>query len=192
MRLIHLFIATILLTSAICSCRSVRYVPVETVRSDTLYVNRLHRDSIFVREKGDTVEVVLTLFVDRWHDRTDTLRAVSTDNIRVPYPVEKELTRWEKTKLDIGGIAIGTAIVPNRQHAIHCDTSPRPNRRPPLLPQCGATLFSPRRFWQSGRFCRPHKCQTSHRKTAPCRQTTSTNSQLEEMISYPCLFTGQR
>lgn len=116
MKKILYFIAIILLTSAICSCRSVRYVPVETVRSDTLYVNRLLRDSVFVkdsvfvREKGDTVEVFRTLFVDRWRDRTDTVRAVSTDTIRVPYPVEKELTRWEKTKLDIGGIAIGTAI----------------------------------------------------------------------------------
>ena len=113
MKKILYFIAIILLTSAICSCRSVRYVPVETVRSDTLYVNRLLRDSVFVkdsvfvREKGDTVEVFRTLFVDRWRDRTDTVRAVSTDTIRVPYPVEKELTRWEKTKLDIGGIAIG-------------------------------------------------------------------------------------
>lgn len=113
MKKILYFIAIILLTSAICSCRSVRYVPVETVRSDTLYVNRLLRDSVFVkdsvfvREKGDTVEVFRTLFVDRWRDRTDTVRAVSTDTIRVPYPVEKELTRWEKAKLDIGGIAIG-------------------------------------------------------------------------------------
>lgn len=116
MKKILYFIAIILLTSAICSCRSVRYVPVETVRSDTLYVNRLLRDSVFVkdsvfvREKGDTVEVFRTLFVDRWRDRTDTVRAVSTDTVRVPYPVEKELTRWEKAKLDIGGIAIGTAI----------------------------------------------------------------------------------
>lgn len=116
MKKILYFIATILLTSAICSCRSVRYVPAETVRSDTLYVNRLHRDSVFVkdsvfvREKGDTVEVFRTLFVDRWRDRTDTVRAVRSDTVRVPYPVEKELTRWEKAKLDIGGIAIGTAI----------------------------------------------------------------------------------
>lgn len=114
-KILH-FIAIILLTSAICSCRSVRYVPVETVRSDTLYVNRLHRDSVFVkdsvfvREKGDTVEVFRTLFVDRWRDRTDTVRAVRSDTVRVPYPVEKELSRWEKAKLDIGGIAIGTAI----------------------------------------------------------------------------------
>ena len=115
MRLIHLFITIILLASAICSCRSVKYVPVETVRSDTLYVNRLQRDSVyvadsvFVREKGDTVLMTRIRYVDRWRERTDTLRMISNDTIRVPYPVEKELTRWQRIKLDIGGIAIGVA-----------------------------------------------------------------------------------
>ena len=113
MKLIHLFITIILLAPAICSCRSVEYVPVESVRQDTLYVNRLQRDSVFVadsvyvREKGDTVQIVRTRYIDRFRDRTDTLRMVSTDTIRVPYPVEKELTRWQRVKLDTGGIAIG-------------------------------------------------------------------------------------
>lgn len=113
MRLIHLFIAIILLASAICSCRSVKYVPVESVRQDTVYVNRLQRDSVyvadsvFVREKGDTVQIVRTRYIDRFRNRADTLRMISTDTIRVPYPVEKELTRWQRFKLDIGGIAIG-------------------------------------------------------------------------------------
>lgn len=113
MRLIHLFIATILMAPAICSCRSVKYVPVETVRSDTLYVNRLQRDSVYVadsvyvREKGDTVQIVRTRYVDRWHVHTDTLRMVSNDTIRVPYPIERELTKWQRVKLDAGGIAIG-------------------------------------------------------------------------------------
>lgn len=117
MRLIHLFITIILLASAICSCRSVEYVPVETVRSDTLYVNRLQKDSVyvadsvFVREKGDTVQIVRTRYIDRFRDRTDTLRMISNDTIRVPYPVERELTRWQRFKLDIGGIAVGVATV---------------------------------------------------------------------------------
>ena len=115
MRLRHLFSIIILLASAICSCRSVKYVPVESVRQDTVYVNRLQRDSVyvadsvFVREKGDTVQIVRTRYIDRSRNRTDTLRMISTDTIRVPYPVEKELTRWQRVKLDAGGIAIGVA-----------------------------------------------------------------------------------
>lgn len=113
MKLVHLFITIILLMSAICSCRTVRYVPVESVRSDTLYINRLQRDSIhvadsvYVRDKGDTVQIVRTRYVDRWRTLADTLRMVSNDTIRVPYPVERELTRWQRFKLDVGGIAVG-------------------------------------------------------------------------------------
>lgn len=32
------------------------------------------------------------------------------DSIPVPYPVEKQLTKWEKLKIDIGGLAIGLLI----------------------------------------------------------------------------------
>ena len=68
-----------MLVSAIYSCRSVKYVPVEKVRRDTLYINKVRRDSIVkydsvhVRDKGDTVwlEKYRYLFVDKW--RTDTL-----------------------------------------------------------------------------------------------------------------------
>lgn len=45
----------------ICSCRTVKYVPVETIKVDTTYINKLQRDSIYlldsvyIKEKGDTV-----------------------------------------------------------------------------------------------------------------------------------------
>lgn len=35
------------------------------------------------------------------------LASVKSDSIPIPYPVEKKLTRWEQTKMDVGGIAIG-------------------------------------------------------------------------------------
>lgn len=35
------------------------------------------------------------------------LTSVKSDSIPVPYPVEKKLTCWEQTKMDVGGIAIG-------------------------------------------------------------------------------------
>ncbi|MDE6116925.1 MAG: hypothetical protein K2O30_07135 [Duncaniella sp.] len=34
------------------------------------------------------------------------LASVKSDSIPVPYPVEKELSGWEQTKMDFGGIAI--------------------------------------------------------------------------------------
>ena len=112
MRNILYALVAAVLVSAICSCRSVRYVPVETVRHDTLYVNKVQRDSvvkydsIHVREKGDTVwlEKYRYLFVDKW--RTDTLYVSRTDSVQVPYPVERELTRWQRFRMEVGGVAL--------------------------------------------------------------------------------------
>ena len=101
----------------LCGCRSVKYVPVETVVTDTTYINKVHRDSIYqrdsiyVHDRGDTVTIYRDryLFVDKAVH--DTLYINRTDSIRVPYPVEKELTRWERFRLDVGGYAIFTVIV---------------------------------------------------------------------------------
>lgn len=38
------------------------------------------------------------------------LESVKSDSIPVPYPVEKQLTKWERTKMGFGGIAIGAII----------------------------------------------------------------------------------
>lgn len=110
------WLCVILLASAICSCRSVKYVPVETVKTDSIYINQVQRDSIYrldsiyIRDKGDTVwvEKYKYLFVDKL--RHDTLYINRTDSIRVPYPVEKELTRWQQMKLELGGWAFGIII----------------------------------------------------------------------------------
>ena len=34
-----------------------------------------------------------------------------TKEVQVPYPVEKELTRWQQFRLDFGGWAIGIVII---------------------------------------------------------------------------------
>lgn len=39
------------------------------------------------------------------------LASVKSDSIPVPYPVEKPLSRWEQTKMDFGGMAIGGLII---------------------------------------------------------------------------------
>lgn len=106
---------TILLTSAICSCRSVKYVPVETVKHDSIYLSQIKKDSIYVKDsvliiKGDTVVEYRYKYIYQYKDRTDTLYVTKTDSVRVPYPVEKELTRWQQTKLELGGWAFGMVI----------------------------------------------------------------------------------
>lgn len=39
------------------------------------------------------------------------LESVKSDSIPVPYPVERDLSRWEQTKMDFGGAAIGATVV---------------------------------------------------------------------------------
>ena len=103
--LISLSICLLLL---LCSCQSVRYVPIERVSTekvtehDSIYLEVLKHDSVYVTSRGDTV------FVDRWHteyrDRwRDRWRdSVRVDSVRVPYPVEKELSWWERQKIAFG------------------------------------------------------------------------------------------
>ena len=86
-----------------------KYVPMEKIsyrdvvrhdtlnRHDSIYVH----DSIFASRKGDT------LFVDRWHKETVLKEIyrnkidsfIKRDSIPVPYPVEKELSKWERFQL---------------------------------------------------------------------------------------------
>lgn len=97
-------------------CKSVQYVPVETVRTDTCYVNKIRTDSVYVRDSvvvergGDTIKVTAWRWRERYVVQRDTIYRSKMDSIAVPYPVERKLSRWEKTKQDIGGIAIGAFI----------------------------------------------------------------------------------
>ena len=106
-----------LLISVFCSCNSVKYVPVETVKHDSIYINKVqvdsvyHRDSIYVVDKGDTVFLYKDRYIYKYKDRTDTLYVTNTNSIQVPYPVEKELTKWQQFRMDFGGWAIAAVII---------------------------------------------------------------------------------
>lgn len=98
------------------SCTRKVYVPTETVRTE--YKDRVvenlrvdtvaMRDSVAVYVNGDTVRI--TKFRDRWRtrivERHDTCTVTKTDSVQVPVQVERKLTKWERTKMDAGGIAI--------------------------------------------------------------------------------------
>ena len=95
----------------LCGCRT-EYVPVESVRYDSLLFTKFFRDSVYVkdsthvRERGDTVfwyrmkymfvnkSVTDTVYIERYKDRD------------VPVPVERRLSWWERQKMDYGGWAM--------------------------------------------------------------------------------------
>ena len=118
------------------SCSSIKYVPVETVRTE--YKNHTDTvkqiDSIFseketiIREADSALVASLGLQL-KANERaililkkelekqvskesehiTDTI--IKTDSVQVPYPVEKQLTKWQKTKMEAGGIALAACMV---------------------------------------------------------------------------------
>lgn len=96
--------------SALTSCRSVKYVSVPEYHTEykTRTDSILKRDSVWIH---DSVSVWMkndTVFKDRWHTewryhnidkiRQDTI--MKTDSVRVPYPIEKRLSKWQQIKVD--------------------------------------------------------------------------------------------
>lgn len=136
------WVCIILLMSTICSCRSVKYVPVES-SVDSIVVEKLVEvqlppDSATIRallECDENGKVVLSwldiansknaqaqLAIDslgnllaKMRTQPDTVYLPSkevtvTKEVKVPYPVEKELTSWQQMKLELGGWAFGIII----------------------------------------------------------------------------------
>ena len=109
-------VAAMLLTWSLCSC-STQYVPVESVRYDSIFIEKLKKDSIFVqdsvfvRQKGDTVFKDKFKLICKYFFQKDTAYIIRTDSIPVPVPVEKKRTWWEKTKIDVGGYAVTIIVI---------------------------------------------------------------------------------
>lgn len=101
-------------------CRT-KYVSVPEYHN--VYVNKhdtlTKHDSIYQKEfvdryvKGDTVFLTKTQVDYRFRNIYKTLYrdSIKTDSIRVPYPVERKLNKWECLKMEVGGWAIGVLSV---------------------------------------------------------------------------------
>jgi hypothetical protein len=113
------FITLMLVMSIVCSCTTTRTI--ELIKRDSVYIDRLKRDSIYQRDsiymliKGDTVFKYQYKY--RYRDKLlrDTIAISKTDSI--PYPVEvpkyveKKLSWWQSTLLYTGAIAWIVAII---------------------------------------------------------------------------------
>lgn len=109
---------TIFLMSGIwfTACQGIRYVPVETVRTeyktrDSIRFDSIYqRDSIYMLIKGDTVYQYKYKYLYRYLTINKTDTVIQADSVQVPYPVEKKLTRWQAMKVELGGWAFGIII----------------------------------------------------------------------------------
>lgn len=99
------------------ACASTKYVPVESVRTEyrdreiEKLVSDTVRDTRLVWVKGDTIREIRNREHLRLVSVHDTCFVEHTDTIRVPYPVERKLSRWEKAKMDFGGFAMGGVVI---------------------------------------------------------------------------------
>ena len=105
-----------LILIALGGCRSVKYIPVETIKHDSIYITQHQRDSIYLhdsifhKEKGDTI------LIEKWHTKYiekqvhDTLIQIERDTIPQPYPYEVEvparLSWWQKTSMHVGEVTL--------------------------------------------------------------------------------------
>ena len=91
---------------------------VQTVR-DSIYLDRVQRDSIVIRQAGDTV------YVDRWHVRTrdrwrehvrtDTITTTVTDTVTQYYDrvreVPRQLTLWQRFRMGLADGVMFLALI---------------------------------------------------------------------------------
>lgn len=107
MRELARIITLIFLATILYSCKSIQYVPVETMKRDTTYLSQTkidsiyHRDSIYVERKGDTVYLSKYKYLYKYIEKHDTLWREKVDTIQIAYPVEAQLTKWQKIKISI-------------------------------------------------------------------------------------------
>ena len=109
----------IIAIAALClsACKSIKYVPVETIKVDTTYISQIkidsvyRRDSIYVEHKGDTVYLSKYKYLYKYIEKHDTLWREKADTIQIAYPVEAQLSKWQKIKIQLGNTFIGICII---------------------------------------------------------------------------------
>lgn len=100
----------------LASCRT-EYIPIESVRYDSIYFAKLQKDSIYIqdsiyiKEKGDTVFVDKFKYIYKYVNIQDTCFIEKTDSILIPYPIERKLTWWERKTQNLGDWIVDLIII---------------------------------------------------------------------------------
>lgn len=130
----------VIIAACLSSCKSVQYVPVETIRTevkhhhdtvriqdstkndvqtvireaDSAEIERLNTEYGFKLDKAQKTILILRKELERQsHSQQETKSdaVIVEKEVQVPYPVEKKLTRWQQIKIDAGGVAIALIII---------------------------------------------------------------------------------
>ena len=115
-----IILTAVILPLCLCySCKTVQYVPVETVKTeyrDNFVRDSIVRyDSIFVKEKGDTLILERYRYLYRNKIVRDSIFV--SDTIRVPYPIEvirevtKPLSDWQNFQVWCGRIVLAVLLL---------------------------------------------------------------------------------
>ena len=100
------------------SCRSVRTIEKEVIKTDTVVMNKIQidsiylSDSIYIREliAGDTVKITTDRWHTRWRDRIlyDSIYIAQRDTVRVTdiKEVPRKLSGWQWFQIWAGRLAL--------------------------------------------------------------------------------------
>ncbi len=118
MKFLIIWLAFLIAISLLASCKQVEYVTVEKVRTDTTYIMKWQKDSVWLHDSIHVKERDDTVLVEKWHTKYvesinhDTTYVATHDTIPQPFPietikmVEKELSWWQRLRLWIGNIGL--------------------------------------------------------------------------------------
>lgn len=111
-------LALVWLLLLLCGCKSIEYVPVvqKETHTDSIYLTKVQRDSIWLHDSIRVEARNDTVRVDRWHTKYverllhDTLYLSKRDSILVPYEVVKEVpakvSKMERTFMWLGILSL--------------------------------------------------------------------------------------
>ena len=103
----------------LCSCRTTKYIPVETIKTDTLYIAKLkvdsvyYRDSVYVETKGDSVTIYKEKYITKIQQLHDTIRSYRVDTVRIVIAPSSESSKnspFEYAKIIVIMLAIFALI----------------------------------------------------------------------------------
>ena len=105
------------------SCRSVRLIEKEVIKTDTVLTTKIQIDSIYVNDsiyireliQGDTVKITTDRWHTRWRDRIlyDSIYIAQRDTVRVTdiKEVPRKLSGWQWFQIWAGRLALIAIMV---------------------------------------------------------------------------------